>query len=82
MEIVDNTLAKPGSIALIPLTAEAVEGIDLKPGALAQFLLTHLRGDTDVFDLPDLSLFPAATVRGVAVDRGESEHVGSRGWLP
>jgi hypothetical protein len=48
MEIVDNILAKPGSIALIPLTAEAVEGIDLKPGALAQFLLTHLRGGTDL----------------------------------
>jgi hypothetical protein len=53
MEIVDNILARPGSIALIPLTAEAVEGIDLKPGALAQFLLTHLRGGTDLFALPD-----------------------------
>jgi 8-oxo-dGTP pyrophosphatase MutT (NUDIX family) len=38
----------------IPLTAEAVEAIDLKPHAFAQFLIGHLREGTDLFALPDL----------------------------
>ncbi len=38
----------------VPLTAEAVAGIDLKPDALAQLLLRHLRDGTDLFALPDL----------------------------
>ena len=38
----------------VPLTAEAVQQIDLKPGALAQFLLNHLCEGTDLFGLPDL----------------------------
>jgi ADP-ribose pyrophosphatase YjhB (NUDIX family) len=38
----------------VPLTHEALAGIDLKPDALAQFLLRHLREGTDLFDLPDL----------------------------
>jgi ADP-ribose pyrophosphatase YjhB (NUDIX family) len=38
----------------IPLTAEAVENIELKPDAFAQFLLTRLREGTDLFVLPDL----------------------------
>ena len=38
----------------IPLTAEALMAIDLKPGELAAFLLSHLRVGVDLFDLPDL----------------------------
>ncbi|MGD0608008.1 MAG: NUDIX domain-containing protein [Streptosporangiaceae bacterium] len=38
----------------IPLTAEAVAAIDLKPGQLAEILLRHLREGTDLFTLPDL----------------------------
>jgi ADP-ribose pyrophosphatase YjhB (NUDIX family) len=38
----------------VPLTSEALAGIDLRPDALAQFLLRHLRDGTDLFDLPDL----------------------------
>jgi len=38
----------------VPLTPEALEGIDLKPDALAQFLLSHLRAGIDLFMLPDL----------------------------
>ena len=50
------------NIQLIPLTAEAVEAINLKPEALAQFLLAHLRTGTDLFTLPDLrSTQPAQT---------------------
>jgi ADP-ribose pyrophosphatase YjhB (NUDIX family) len=41
-------------LQLIPLTAKAVDEIDLKPDALAQFLLSHLREATDLFVLPDL----------------------------
>jgi ADP-ribose pyrophosphatase YjhB (NUDIX family) len=41
-------------LQLLPLTAEAVGGIDLKPDALARFLLSHLRKSTDLFVLPDL----------------------------
>jgi ADP-ribose pyrophosphatase YjhB (NUDIX family) len=35
----------------LPLTAEAVEGIDLKPEAFAQFLASRLRAGTDLFAL-------------------------------
>lgn len=38
----------------IPLTAEAIERINLKPDALAQFLSRHLREGTHLFTLPDL----------------------------
>jgi 8-oxo-dGTP pyrophosphatase MutT (NUDIX family) len=38
----------------VPLTSEALAGIDLRPNALAQFLLHHLRDGIDLFDLPDL----------------------------
>jgi ADP-ribose pyrophosphatase YjhB (NUDIX family) len=38
----------------VPLTPEALERIDLKPDALAQFLLSHLRTGADLFGLPDL----------------------------
>jgi ADP-ribose pyrophosphatase YjhB (NUDIX family) len=38
----------------IPLTAEALMVIDLKPGELAAFLLSHLKVGVDLFDLPDL----------------------------
>ncbi len=38
----------------IPLTAEALTVIDLKPEPLAAFLLTHLRVGKDLFTLPDL----------------------------
>jgi ADP-ribose pyrophosphatase YjhB (NUDIX family) len=38
----------------IPLTAEALTAIDLKPGDLAAFLLSHLRVSVNLFDLPDL----------------------------
>ena len=41
-------------LQLLPLTAEAVGAINLKPDALARFLLSHLRGGTDLFVLPDL----------------------------
>jgi ADP-ribose pyrophosphatase YjhB (NUDIX family) len=41
-------------LQLVPLTAEAVEHIDLKPDALAQFLLGHLCRGADLFVLPDL----------------------------
>jgi ADP-ribose pyrophosphatase YjhB (NUDIX family) len=38
----------------VPLTPRALAGIDLKPDTFAQFLLSHLREGTDLFDLPDL----------------------------
>jgi ADP-ribose pyrophosphatase YjhB (NUDIX family) len=38
----------------VPLTASALQGIDLKPDDLAQFLISHLREGTDLFALPDL----------------------------
>ncbi|HET9894622.1 MAG TPA: NUDIX domain-containing protein [Streptosporangiaceae bacterium] len=38
----------------VPLTAEALEGIALKPDAVARFLIHHLREDTELFSLPDL----------------------------
>jgi ADP-ribose pyrophosphatase YjhB (NUDIX family) len=38
----------------IPLTAEAVERIDLKPEAFAEFLLSELRAGADLFARPDL----------------------------
>ncbi|HET7014979.1 MAG TPA: NUDIX domain-containing protein [Streptosporangiaceae bacterium] len=38
----------------LPLSAEAVEGIDLKPESFAQFLVKLLRAGTDLFALPDL----------------------------
>ena len=38
----------------IPLTAQALAAIDLKPAPLADFLLGHLRADVDLFSLPDL----------------------------
>jgi 8-oxo-dGTP pyrophosphatase MutT (NUDIX family) len=38
----------------IPLTAQALAGINLKPDTLAQRLLGHLRAGTDLFTLPDL----------------------------
>ena len=38
----------------VPLTAEALMAIDLKPGELAAFLLSHLRVGVHLFDLPDL----------------------------
>jgi ADP-ribose pyrophosphatase YjhB (NUDIX family) len=41
-------------LQLIPLTLGTVAGIDLKPDALAQFLVSHLREGTDLFVLPDL----------------------------
>jgi ADP-ribose pyrophosphatase YjhB (NUDIX family) len=41
-------------LQLLPLTAAAVAGINLKPDALARFLLSHLRKGTDLFTLPDL----------------------------
>jgi ADP-ribose pyrophosphatase YjhB (NUDIX family) len=41
-------------LQLLPLTIEAVGGIDLKPDALARFLVSHLRKGTDLFALPDL----------------------------
>jgi ADP-ribose pyrophosphatase YjhB (NUDIX family) len=39
---------------LVPLTPEALEKIELKPDALAQSLLSHLREGTALSDLPDL----------------------------
>jgi len=41
-------------LQLVPLTPEALERIDLKPDALAQFLLSYLREGIDLFGLPDL----------------------------
>jgi ADP-ribose pyrophosphatase YjhB (NUDIX family) len=38
----------------IPLTAQALAAINLKPDSIAEFLLTHLRAGTDLFSLPDL----------------------------
>jgi len=38
----------------VPLTADAVSAIDLKPSELAEILLHHLRAGTDLFTLPDL----------------------------
>jgi ADP-ribose pyrophosphatase YjhB (NUDIX family) len=38
----------------VPLTADALQGIDLKPDDLTQFLISHLRDGTDLFALPDL----------------------------
>jgi ADP-ribose pyrophosphatase YjhB (NUDIX family) len=42
----------------VPLTAEALSAIDLKPSELAEILLHHLRGGTDLFTLPDLRTAP------------------------
>jgi ADP-ribose pyrophosphatase YjhB (NUDIX family) len=42
----------------VPLTAEAVQSIDLKPEVFSQFLVDHLRADTDLFTLPDLRTTP------------------------
>src|SRR6266705_316648 len=41
-------------LQLVPLTPEALERIDLKPDALAQFVLSYLREGIDLFGLPDL----------------------------
>ena len=38
----------------IPLTAEALMAIDLKPGELAQFLVSQMGAGVDLFDLADL----------------------------
>lgn len=38
----------------IPLTVPALAAIDLKPDALARYLLGHLHAATDLFTLPDL----------------------------
>lgn len=38
----------------VSFTSEALAGIDLRPDALAQFLLRHLRDGIDLFGLPDL----------------------------
>ena len=38
----------------IPLTAQALAAIDLKPVPLAELLLSYLRAGTDLFSLPDL----------------------------
>lgn len=38
----------------VPLTADAVAAIDLKPDELAEIILHHLRGGTNLFSLPDL----------------------------
>ena len=38
----------------IPLTAQALAAIDLRPGPLAELLLSYLRAGTDLFSLPDL----------------------------
>jgi ADP-ribose pyrophosphatase YjhB (NUDIX family) len=45
-------------LQIAPLTAEAMKRIDLKPEAIAQFLLTHLRQGSDLFALPDLRGIP------------------------
>ena len=42
----------------IPLTVEAVERIDLKPEAFAEFLLGQLRAGADLFARPDLRSSP------------------------
>lgn len=44
----------------VPLTAEAISAIDLKPDELAKVLLHHLRDGTDLFTLPDLRTARAA----------------------
>jgi ADP-ribose pyrophosphatase YjhB (NUDIX family) len=44
----------------VPLTACALARINLKPDALARFLLGHLRAGTDLFTLPDLRASHAA----------------------
>lgn len=41
-------------LQLVPLTPEALGRINLKPDALAHFLLSHLRQGADLFVLPDL----------------------------
>ena len=38
----------------VPLTAEALMAIDLKPDELAEFLVRHLGAGTDMFTLADL----------------------------
>jgi ADP-ribose pyrophosphatase YjhB (NUDIX family) len=38
----------------VPLRAQALTAIDLKPAAIARFLLGYLRAGTDLFALPDL----------------------------
>lgn len=58
-------------LQLIPLTAGAIEAIDLKPDALAQVLLAHLRTGTDLFTLPDLrTTQPAPDLTQQSADEG------------
>ena len=38
----------------MPLTAEALMAIDLKPDELAEFLISHLGAGIDLFALADL----------------------------
>jgi hypothetical protein len=40
----------------MPLTAEALTAIDLKPDELAEFLVRHLGAGTDLFALADLRI--------------------------
>lgn len=41
-------------LQVMPLTAEALMAIDLKPDELAKFLVSHLRAGIDLFALADL----------------------------
>jgi ADP-ribose pyrophosphatase YjhB (NUDIX family) len=41
-------------LQVMPLTAEGLMAIDLKPDELAEFLVSHLRVGTDLFALADL----------------------------
>jgi len=38
----------------VPLTADGLAAIDLKPTSVAELLIQHLRTGTDIFTLPDL----------------------------
>ena len=51
-------------LQIIPLTEEALAAIDLKPDPVAELLLSHLRGGTDLFTLPDLRTTPPGAISG------------------
>ncbi|HUC25683.1 MAG TPA: NUDIX domain-containing protein [Streptosporangiaceae bacterium] len=53
----------------IPLTAEALAAVDLKPDLVSELLVNHLRAGTDLFTLPDLRATVAAAPPSPAGDR-------------
>jgi ADP-ribose pyrophosphatase YjhB (NUDIX family) len=63
----------------IPLTAEALAAIDLKPDQVSERLGSHLRAGTDLFALPDLRATMATVARpSRARDRNDDDPAAHR----